>query len=106
MNPWAIGIASNMYFINRIKLIPLLTESKTCRRLNFLGLHARFRQFVGFLRDKYHRRASNCLKLALGVGGDVFAESIVGDNGPHRLQPTRSGRADAMVGLVLVPCWR
>jgi hypothetical protein len=64
MNPWAsIGIASKMYFINRIKLIPLLTESKTCLRLNFLDLdlHPRFRQFVGFLflRDKYHRPASN-----------------------------------------------
>jgi hypothetical protein len=26
MNPWAIGIASNMYFINRIKLIPLFNK--------------------------------------------------------------------------------
>jgi hypothetical protein len=64
-------------------------------------LHTRFRQFVGFLRDKYHIPPPG-LKLALGVGGDLFVESIVGDNGPDRLQPPRSGRADAMVGLVLV----
>ncbi len=53
MNPWAVRIASNMYFINRIKLIPLEIESKTCRRLNFLDLHARFRLFVGLLHNKY-----------------------------------------------------
>jgi hypothetical protein len=39
MNPRATGIASIMSFLDRIKLIPFETESKTCCSLNFLDLH-------------------------------------------------------------------
>ena len=79
MNPWAIGIASNMYFINRIKLIPLEIESKTCRRLNLLDLHARFRLHCCKKGVLHQNTPPPRLKHVLRVGGGVFEAAMTSD---------------------------